>query len=85
MNLENKNGVSFLTFDAFKKAGVKTIIMSLWNVSDVVGAEFMKRFYENLTEKENHWNKRTAFEKTKSSIRKDYTQPYYWAGFVMLD
>ena len=23
MNLENKNGVSFLTFDAFKKAGVK--------------------------------------------------------------
>lgn len=70
---------------AFKKAGVKTIIMSLWNVSDVVGAEFMKRFYENLTEKENHWNKRTAFEKTKSSIRKDYTQPYYWAGFVMLD
>lgn len=70
---------------AFKKTGVKTIIMSLWNVSDVVGAEFMTQFYNNLSEEKNHWNMRTAFEKTKSDIRKKYPQPYYWAGFVMLD
>lgn len=70
---------------AFKKAGVKTMILSLWNVSDFVGAEFMSLFYEFLAEEENHWNKRTAFEKAKYTIRKKYQQPYYWAGFVMLD
>ena len=71
---------------AFKKAGVKTIIMSLWNVSDVVGTEFMRLFYENLLDKDNHWDKRAAFNKAKSDIRKKYPkQPYYWACFIMLD
>lgn len=70
---------------AFKKAGVKTMIMSLWNVSDVVGTEFMNLFYENLLDKDNNFDKRKAFDKTKSSIREKYTKPFYWACFVMLD
>lgn len=70
---------------AFKKAGVKTMIMSLWNVSDVVGTEFMNLFYENLLDKDNHFDKRKAFEKTKSAIREKYPEPFYWACFVMLD
>lgn len=68
---------------AFKKAGVKTIIMTLWNVSDVVTKEFMIKFYENLTR--NNWNKRKAFNDAKVFIRDGYQAPYYWAGFVMLD
>jgi len=70
---------------AFKKAGVKTMIMSLWNVSDVVGTEFMNLFYENLLDKGNNFDKRKAFEKTKSAIREKYPEPFYWACFVMLD
>ena len=70
---------------AFKKAGVKTLIMSLWNVSDVVGTEFMNLFYENLLDKDNHFDKRRAFEKAKSAIREKYPEPFYWACFVMLD
>ena len=70
---------------AFKKAGVKTMIMSLWNVSDVVGTEFMNIFYENLLDKDNNFDKREAFEKAKSTIRKKYPEPFYWACFVMLD
>lgn len=70
---------------AFKKAGVKTMIMSLWNVSDVVGTEFMKFFYENLLDKNNNFDKRKAFEKAKSAIREKYPEPFYWACFVMLD
>lgn len=70
---------------AFKKAGVKTMIMSLWYVSDVVGTEFMNLFYENLLDKDNHCDKRRAFDKAKSAIRKKYSEPFYWAGFVMLD
>lgn len=70
---------------AFKKAGVGTIIMSLWNVDDKVTSEFMVAFYEQLTDKANNWNKRKAFEQTKEIIRKKHSDPYYWAAFVMLD
>ena len=70
---------------AFKKAGVGTIIMSLWNVDDKVTSEFMVAFYGQLTDKANNWNKRKAFEKTKEIIRKEHPDPYYWAAFVMLD
>lgn len=70
---------------AFKKAGVKTMIMSLWHVSDVVGTEFMNLFYENLIDKDNHYDKRRSFDKAKSAIRMKYSEPFYWACFVMLD
>lgn len=70
---------------AFKKAGVGTIVMSLWNVDDKVTSEFMVAFYEQLTDKTNNWNKRKAFEQTKEIIRKKHPDPYYWAAFVMLD
>lgn len=70
---------------AFKKAGVKTIVMSLWAESDVIGPEFMKAFYKNLTGEAN-WNKRKAFELAQKAIRYKYPDsPSYWAGFVMLD
>ena len=68
---------------AFKKAGVKTLVMSLWNVSDVATRQFMVRFYERLVD--NGWDKRKAFDDARSYIRDKYPEPYYWAGFVMLD
>lgn len=70
---------------AFKKSGVQTMIMSLWNVSDVVGTEFMTLFYKNLLDNSDNFDKRQAFEKTRSAIRAKYPEPFYWAGFVMLD
>ena len=70
---------------AFKKAGAKTMVMTLWSVSDVVTKEFMIKFYENLADKNNNWNKQKAFNEAKSYIRSKYEDPYYWAGFVMLD
>lgn len=70
---------------AFKKAGVGTMVMALWNVSDKVATEFMTTFYEQLVSKQCKWNKRKAFEKTKSIIREKYPDPFHWAAFVMLD
>ena len=70
---------------AFKKAGVQTMVMALWNISDNVTREFMVKFYECLIDKSNMWNKRMAFEKAKTFIRSKYPEPYYWAGFIMLD
>ena len=77
---------------AFKKAGVQTMVMTLWSVDDEATKDFMIKFYEELAA--NQWSKRTAFEKAKEFIRgKTYIRngkrykgdPYYWAGFVMLD
>ena len=70
---------------AFKKAGVGTIVMSLWNVSDKTTSEFMTTFYECLADKTNAWNKRKAFEQAKQIIRNKYPDPFHWAAFVMLD
>lgn len=70
---------------AFKKAGVGTIVMSLWNVDDKVASEFMTTLYEQLVSKQCRWNKRKAFEQTKSIIRDKYPDPFHWAAFVMLD
>ena len=70
---------------AFKKAGVGTMVMALWNVSDKVATDFMTTFYEQMASKECNWNKRQAFEKTKSIIREKYPDPFHWAAFVMLD
>ena len=70
---------------AFKKAGVRTIVMSLWNVSDKTASEFMTTFYERLADTHNAWNKRKAFEETKQIIRQKHPDPFHWAAFVMLD
>lgn len=68
---------------AFKKAGVGTMVMTLWSVSDKVATEFMIKFYEYLAE--NNWNKHKAFELAKLHIRSQHPDPFYWAAFVMLD
>ncbi len=68
---------------AFKKAGVGTIVMSLWNVSDKTASEFMVTFYERLAE--NKWDKRKSFEEAKEIIRKKHPDAFHWAAFVMLD
>lgn len=67
---------------AFKKAGVNTIIMTLWSVNDNVTKELMLEFYENLLESKS---KRSAFNAAVQTIRAKYKLPTYWAGFVMLD
>ena len=73
---------------AFKKAGVQTLVMSLWNVSDKVSSEFMIEFYKQLVNPKNpktRWNKRKAFAEAKRLIRQKHDDPYYWAPFIMLD
>ena len=68
---------------AFKKAGAQTLIMSLWSILDIYTKEFMVEFYKNLAS--NGWHKRNAFQDAKKTIRDKYKDPYFWAGFVMLD
>ena len=67
---------------AFKLAGVNTLIMSLWNVSDVTTSELMLLFYDNWM---GGMEKHDAFYAAQETIRNKYRDPYRWAGFVMMD
>lgn len=67
---------------AFKMAGVQTLVMSLWKVDDNATSLMMQTFYEHLL---SGMSKREAFNLAQASVRAKYPEPYYWAGFVMLD
>ena len=66
---------------AFKMAGVKYLIMSLWQVPDAATSEFMVEFYEKLL---STGNVQSSFNETQSDMRKKY-DPYYWAAFVLIE
>jgi CHAT domain-containing protein len=66
---------------AFKMAGAKYIIMSLWQVPDEETSEFMQLFYKNLLKDKNV---RMAFNKTQKVMRAKY-DPYFWGAFVLIE
>ena len=66
----------------FKKAGVNSILMSLWKVSDVVTSMLMTEFYTNIGK---GMSIQDALKDASQKIRKQYPDPYYWASFVVLD
>lgn len=67
---------------AFKKAGVGSIIMSLWEVSDIATSYFMQQFYKSLFITKS---KRKAFAQALQQTKNKFEDPYYWAAFIMLD
>lgn len=67
---------------AFKMAGAGTVVMSLWKVQDSATSLLMTKFYSYLAAgTERH----QALWQAMMEVRKIYRDPYYWAGFVMLD
>lgn len=66
----------------FKIAGVNTIIMSLWEVSDAATEVLMTKFYSLLAKGKG---KREAFDSAVEAVKKEYDSPEYWAAFIMLD
>jgi len=66
---------------AFKIAGAKNIIMSLWKVPDRETVELMELFYEKWL---NGMTKYEAFYFAQNEMRKKYP-PYYWAAFVLVE
>lgn len=66
---------------ALKIAGARTILMSLWKVSDEATQKLMNVFYDEWLKL---GNKRAAFQKAQQQIRKEYAHPYYWGAFVMV-
>ncbi len=68
---------------AFKIAGAKYLIMSLWQVPDKQTSLLMTAFYKKwLTEKKTIPN---AFHEAQQQLRESGLDPYYWAGFVLVE
>ena len=66
----------------FKKAGVGSIVMSLWKVSDAVTSILMTQFYTHLAK---GMSLRDSLKQATRVVKEKYPDPYYWASFVMLD
>jgi CHAT domain-containing protein len=81
-DIEGSEGVYGLQ-RAFKMAGVKTIIMSLWEVPDAETAEFMNLFYGKWKVYNNH---KKAFKETQLQMMNTYRDaPEKWAAFVLFE
>ncbi len=66
---------------AFKMAGVKKMIVSLWQVPDKETAELMTTFYSNWLKGQSIED---AFGRAQAEMRKKYP-PFYWAAFVLVE
>ncbi|MEM7367968.1 MAG: CHAT domain-containing tetratricopeptide repeat protein [Bacteroidota bacterium] len=67
---------------AFKIAGAKYILMSLWQVPDQATQELMTAFYEKWL---GGMEIRAALQEAQRKMRKKYKEAYYWAGFVLVE
>jgi CHAT domain-containing protein len=63
----------------FLYAGARSIVSSLWQVSDDATKLLMTAFYKNL----NRDGKRSALKKAQLATRKKYPHPLFWSAFQM--
>lgn len=66
---------------AFKIAGVRYLIMSLWDIPDQETVEFMEAFYKNLIK---GLDINEAFRVTQLRIKNRF-EPSSWASFVLIE
>ena len=72
----------------FKLAGANTLLMSLWKVDDTATQLLMTEFYRNyLSGKSKQESLRLAqqYLRNYSDGEEDYSDPKYWAAFILLD
>jgi CHAT domain-containing protein len=79
-DLQDNEGVIGLQ-RAFKIAGVKQMILSLWKVPDKETVELMTMFYRNLI---NGLSPAASLRAAQLKIKETYP-PYDWAAFVLIE
>jgi CHAT domain-containing protein len=70
---------------AFKIAGVRYVVVSLWQVDDAATKQLMTFFYRHYLQ--GNLPVHEALRAAQADMRKtkEYNKPYYWAGFVVMD
>ena len=68
---------------AFKVAGARQVLMSLWQVDDTFTRQFMRQFYGHYLGGKSATR---ALQLTQAFFKKGdhYAHPYYWGAFVLL-
>lgn len=80
--IEGNEGVYGLQ-RAFKIAGAKHLVMSLWQVPDFHTQELMTAFYNNMLTKK--MPTRAALLAAQEEMRLKRYEPFFWAGFVLVE
>ena len=81
-DIEGNEGVYGLQ-RAFKIAGAKYLIMSLWQVPDKQTSLLMTRFYQKWLDEK--MDIPTAFREAQQEMRAMGFDPYQWAGFILVE
>jgi len=68
---------------AFMSAGSKSVVASLWKVDDRATAVLMADFYEAMLQQGMSPAAALRSAKLKMMRDKQWSAPYYWAGFVL--
>ncbi len=68
---------------AFRIAGAKFLIVSLWEVPDEQTQQVMRLFYQNWLEKKE--SLRDAFNHAQQTLKETEPSPFMWAGFVLIE
>ena len=67
---------------AFQYAGARSVLMSLWAVSEKASVMLVEEFFRNLKEGKGRLE---ALTTARSAIRKaGFDHPFYWAPFVLV-
>lgn len=70
----------------FKKAGARTLMMSLWKVDDQATHLLMDEFYRQLTHSKSKHDAFTAAQRyLRTTADGKYSAPRFWAAFILLD
>ena len=68
---------------SFMSAGANTVVASLWKVDDRATAILMAEFYKGMLQKGMTPSAALRAAKLKMMHNKQWSAPYYWAGFVL--
>jgi CHAT domain-containing protein len=65
---------------AFHSAGARCVVSSLWGINDKSTVEFMRYFYESLTDGQSIAHALAHAKEKMLDTR--FSHPYYWAAFI---
>ena len=67
---------------AFQYAGARSVLMSLWSVSEVTSVRLVKSFFRHMKEGKS---KLEALSLAREEIKKrGFDHPFFWAGFILV-
>jgi len=68
--------------ELFSLIGAKSVMGSLWKVSDAASLKLMENFYRALARRRPRSNA-LQYAQTQMIEGRDYAHPFYWAGFAL--